>query len=99
MGCGASSTYSTTANVMKSATPQSAFGAIPDRYNSLDQVSQALRHAGLESSQLIVGIDFIKSNKWTGTKTFGGRCLHDLDPKKANPYQQVLKVVATTLAD
>lgn len=94
MGCGASATPVTRLQIKPKG-----FEMIPDRYTSYSQVSQALRHAGLESSQLIVGIDFTKSNKWTGTKTFGGRCLHDLDPKKANPYQQVLKVVATTLAD
>ncbi len=30
------------------------------------QVQQALSQAGLESSNLIVGIDFTKSNEWTG---------------------------------
>lgn len=72
---------------------------IPDRYSSYGQVSQALRHAGLESSQLVIGIDFTKSNLWTGAKTFGGRCLHDLDRNRQNPYQHVLTVIAKTLAD
>lgn len=31
------------------------------------QVTAALREAGLESSNLIVGIDFTKSNEWTGS--------------------------------
>lgn len=30
------------------------------------QVTTALREAGLESSNLILGIDFTKSNEWTG---------------------------------
>ena len=30
------------------------------------QVTDALREAGLETSNLIVGIDFTKSNEWTG---------------------------------
>ena len=30
------------------------------------QVTNALAQAGLESSNLIVGIDFTKSNEWTG---------------------------------
>jgi hypothetical protein len=34
------------------------------------QVQQALSQAGLESSNLIVGIDFTKSNEWTGLKPF-----------------------------
>ncbi|XP_077244384.1 E3 ubiquitin-protein ligase RGLG4-like isoform X2 [Tasmannia lanceolata] len=40
---------------------------IPDNYTSLEQVTTALREAGLESSNLIVGIDFTKSNEWTAT--------------------------------
>ena len=32
----------------------------------LPQVTDALARAGLESSNLIVGIDFTKSNEWTG---------------------------------
>lgn len=31
------------------------------------QVTDALRKEGLESSNLIVGIDFTKSNEWTGS--------------------------------
>ena len=30
------------------------------------QVTEALARAGLDSSNLIVGIDFTKSNEWTG---------------------------------
>lgn len=32
----------------------------------LFQVIAALRESGLESSNLILGIDFTKSNEWTG---------------------------------
>jgi len=35
-------------------------------YFSPMQVTEALAQAGLESSNLIVGIDFTKSNEWTG---------------------------------
>ena len=35
------------------------------------QVTRALRDAGLESSNLIVGIDFTKSNEWTGMLSSG----------------------------
>jgi len=30
------------------------------------QVTTALRNEGLESSNLVLGIDFTKSNEWTG---------------------------------
>ena len=34
--------------------------------STYSQVTDALARAGLESSNLIVGIDFTKSNEWTG---------------------------------
>ncbi|GKB83621.1 E3 ubiquitin protein ligase RGLG2-like protein [Tanacetum coccineum] len=37
---------------------------IGNDYKSLEQVTSALTKAGLESSNLIVGIDFTKSNEW-----------------------------------
>ncbi|OWM63526.1 hypothetical protein CDL15_Pgr019476 [Punica granatum] len=43
------------------------YSFIADNFTSLDQVTAALREAGLESSNLIVGIDFTKSNEWTAT--------------------------------
>lgn len=33
-------------------------------------MTEALARAGLESSNLIVGIDFTKSNEWTGEAFF-----------------------------
>ncbi|KAJ0629422.1 putative transcription factor C2H2 family [Helianthus annuus] len=42
------------------------YSRIADNYSSLEQVTEALARAGLESSNLIVGIDFTKSNEWTG---------------------------------
>lgn len=63
--------------------------ATVDNYKSLAQVQQALRRKGLESSNLIIGIDFTKSNAWTGKETFEGRSLHHIDPNGLvmNPYQ------------
>ncbi|XP_052728987.1 E3 ubiquitin-protein ligase RGLG5 isoform X4 [Vigna angularis] len=43
------------------------YSKIADNYRSLDEVTAALANAGLESSNLIVGIDFTKSNEWTAS--------------------------------
>jgi len=45
----------------------------------------------------VVGVDFTKSNTWTGKNSFGGKCLHHLDPNFMNPYQQVLMIMSRTL--
>ncbi|KAG5527142.1 hypothetical protein RHGRI_028155 [Rhododendron griersonianum] len=54
----------------RSQQPQSKldrrYSRIADNYRSLEEVTEALLRAGLESSNLIVGIDFTKSNEWTG---------------------------------
>merc|ERR1719359_2749148 len=71
---------------------------IPDQYKSLEEVTTALRLAGLESSQLIVGVDFTGSNQVTGKRSFGGRCLHDTD-HGSNPYETALTIIAKVLAD
>eukprot|EP00727_Mastigamoeba_balamuthi_P010684 m51a1_g6238 hypothetical protein (266) ;mRNA; f:5399-6571 len=73
------------------------FQAIADKFRTLAEVQEALRKAGLESSNLIVGIDFTKSNEWTGRTSFGGRSLHYLAPGAMNPYQSVIDLVARTL--
>jgi hypothetical protein len=93
MGCGASA-----AAVKPSASKTSGFKMIPDQYKSLEEVTQALRQAGLESSQLIVGVDFTGSNQVTGAKSFHGLCLHDTD-HGINPYQKTLSIIAQVLAD
>ena len=67
-------------------------------FETLEQVQEALEKAGLESSNLIVGIDFTKSNTWAGKQSFQGRCLHALHAKRPNPYQRALSVIGRTLS-
>lgn len=90
MGCAASSS-------VKDRSPRrpSGFRPIPDRFTSIEQVQQAVRAAGLESSNLILGVDFTKSNSWTGMETFQGRNMHDTTVE--NPYMNVIDVIGRTL--
>ncbi|KAH6777202.1 Copine phospholipid-binding family [Perilla frutescens var. hirtella] len=86
------------------SSPQSfsrRFGRIGDNYRTLDQVREALAESGLESSNLIVGIDFTKSNEWTGRNSFDGRCLHHLSEGEEgvfNPYQHAISIIGRTLS-
>ncbi|KAG5520761.1 hypothetical protein RHGRI_033363 [Rhododendron griersonianum] len=61
------------------------------------QVTDALAQAGLESSNLIVGIDFTKSNEWTGSRSFNHRSLHHLG-SGLNPYEQAISIIGKTLS-
>lgn len=76
---------------------QPRFKKILDQYESIEELQAGLRGAGLEASQLIVGLDFTKSNEWTGQKTFGARCLHAIS-QVMNPYEHALSIVARTMA-
>ncbi|CAI0425896.1 unnamed protein product [Linum tenue] len=73
------------------------YSRIADDYKTLDQVTAALAQAGLESSNLIVGIDFTKSNEWTGARSFNHKSLHHIgnDP---NPYEQAISIIGRTLS-
>ncbi|KAF6145366.1 hypothetical protein GIB67_004463 [Kingdonia uniflora] len=73
------------------------YSKIADEYHSLEAVTEALARAGLESSNLIVGIDFTKSNEWTGAKSFNRRSLHHLGDVK-NPYEQAISIIGRTLS-
>ncbi|KAH7566096.1 hypothetical protein ACOSP7_022356 [Xanthoceras sorbifolium] len=70
---------------------------IADNFNSLDQVISALREAGLESSNLILGIDFTKSNEWTGRHSFNRKSLHAIG-SSPNPYEQAISIIGRTLS-
>ncbi|KAM7506567.1 hypothetical protein LguiA_017020 [Lonicera macranthoides] len=73
------------------------YSRIADNYNSLDQVTEALARAGLESSNLIVGVDFTSSNVSAGKFSFGGRNLHHIGDT-SNPYEQAISIIGKTLS-
>ncbi|XP_072999228.1 E3 ubiquitin-protein ligase RGLG2-like [Typha latifolia] len=73
------------------------YSRISDQYSTVEQVTEALAHAGLESSNLIVGIDFTKSNEWTGKHSFSGRSLHYIGDTP-NPYEQAISIIGRTLS-
>lgn len=60
-------------------------------------MTEALARAGLESSNLIVGIDFTKSNEWTGARSYQRRSLHHLGDS-LNPYEQAISIIGRTLS-
>ncbi|XP_075514676.1 E3 ubiquitin-protein ligase RGLG3-like isoform X5 [Primulina tabacum] len=84
---------SVNANNTKKPHPSS----ISDNFNSLKEVIDALRDAGLESSNLILGIDFTKSNEWTGKYSFNRRSLHAIHTSQ-NPYEQAISIIGRTLS-
>ncbi|XP_022717615.1 E3 ubiquitin-protein ligase RGLG4-like isoform X3 [Durio zibethinus] len=61
------------------------------------KVTKALRDSGLESSNLMVGIDFTKSNEWTGKVSFNNRSLH-ANGDTPNPYEKAISIIGKTLA-
>ena len=67
--------------------------------HAMFQVAEACWRAGLESSSLVIGVDFTASNEWKGRKSFSQNCLHRLvGSKVTNPYQKVISVLGQTLA-
>ncbi|KAK4393749.1 E3 ubiquitin-protein ligase RGLG3 [Sesamum angolense] len=85
----------TSVNINHSKKQHSRY--IADNFNSLDEVIDALREAGLESSNLILGIDFTKSNEWTGRYSFNRRSLHSIG-SSPNPYEQAISIIGRTLS-
>ncbi|KAK7364835.1 hypothetical protein VNO80_13579 [Phaseolus coccineus] len=73
------------------------YSRIEDNYNSIDEVTEALARAGLESSNLIMGIDCTKSNEWTGKHSFNRKSLHHIG-NGPNPYEQAISIIGKTLA-
>eukprot|EP01087_Luapelamoeba_hula_P019567 TRINITY_DN6490_c0_g1_i1.p1 TRINITY_DN6490_c0_g1~~TRINITY_DN6490_c0_g1_i1.p1 ORF type:complete len:306 (+),score=52.26 TRINITY_DN6490_c0_g1_i1:156-1073(+) len=92
----------------KSVTPHynnshTKFHTITNKFESLEEVTEMLRKVGLESSNLVVGIDYTKSNEFNGRRTNNGCSLHTLHPAGSagttlNPYQTAISIIARTLA-
>lgn len=55
-----------------STSSSGSFVRFEDRYESIEEVQDALRAAQLESSEIIIAVDFTKSNEHTGKHSFGG---------------------------
>lgn len=86
-------------SLYKSLGLTAEFHSIKDKFATFNEVSRAIRTAGLESSNVIIGIDFTASNEWQGRKSFGGRSLHHIfnSTRKLNPYQRVVQIISKTL--
>ncbi|KAL4239578.1 negative regulation of response to water deprivation [Mactra antiquata] len=70
---------------------------ILDNFSSLEEVREAIVRQGLETCNLIFGIDYTMSNKSQGQKTFNGRSLHAISDDFINPYQKVICILGETL--
>ncbi|KAM7526928.1 hypothetical protein LguiA_016830 [Lonicera macranthoides] len=97
----APTTSSSIGNVnTRNNTKKKKYDYIPDHFSTLDQVTAALRASDLESSNLIIGIDFTKSNEWTGKVSFQNQSLHAIGstPAAQNPYEKAISIIGKTLA-
>lgn len=80
----------------KPATAKDMNKAIPDLYKTYAQLKAAIRSVGIESMQMIIGIDFSKSNTWTGERSYQ-RSLHDTS--QATPYEKVMRIMDSIASD
>ena len=69
-----------------------------DIYESIEDVQRGLIKSGLESSNLIIGIDYTCSNENKGEKTFFDLNLHTIKENLINPYQHVISIIGRTLS-
>jgi len=92
------SSKSNVSNTINQTTQHNAnYKYFKDRFTSYSDLEQALRKAGLESSNLIVGVDFTKSNTWNGSHPyFPEKNLHSITTIP-NLYQQVITIIGRTL--
>ena len=74
------------------------FEAFTEHFHTLDELSVACRRAGLEESNLIIGVDFTASNEWQGRKSFNQNCLHKTQGNwTAVPTRVCAKVLLTQM--
>jgi E3 ubiquitin-protein ligase RGLG len=78
--------------------PTSVFSKIGDNFKRMEDITEALRKEGVESCNLIVGIDFTSSNNTQGMRTFGRYPLHRIGMDFLNPYESVISVIGKTLS-
>ena len=71
---------------------------IGDRFRDFTDLSDAIKSAGLDSSNIIVGVDFTASNEWQGRNSFDHKSLHTISKSRRNPYQKVITSIASTLS-
>lgn len=60
-------------------------------------MTQALSHAGLESSNLFIGLAFAKGNEWADARSFKHGSLHHLGDS-LNPHEQVITTIGKILS-
>ncbi len=65
---------------------------IKNYYKTYEDLEAGLRKAGVESMQMVVGIDFSKSNEWTGEKSYH-KALHDTRGGET-PYGKALRIMS-----
>lgn len=70
---------------------------IPDTYQSVYPFTEDLAEVGLAGLNLIVGIDFTKSNEQTGIVSFRGHSLHHITSGQ-NPYEQAFSTFGDILS-
>eukprot|EP01024_Parvocaulis_polyphysoides_P043606 TRINITY_DN39996_c0_g1_i3.p1 TRINITY_DN39996_c0_g1~~TRINITY_DN39996_c0_g1_i3.p1 ORF type:complete len:370 (-),score=59.63 TRINITY_DN39996_c0_g1_i3:192-1301(-) len=68
-----------------------------DKYKSLQELYEDIYSAEIESFNLVIGIDYTKSNQWTGTESFGGKNLHSIIENQLNPYEEAMTIIAKML--
>jgi len=90
--------YFTTASPSPRGTPAPSFKRIEDNYSTLSELLKAIEDVGLESCNLIIGVDFTKSNLSKGRHSYSGLSLHHIEAGFTNPYQEVIFLIGKTLS-